>query len=178
MGESPEMGMSYTYLLKYSGSSFLVKWRLWNSVWNSVRSFKFDAKQCARTCNPIERGSIKVTKGSRKSRKITITTTLEAWRINGENSSLHSFLRSFVSGKRNWRVLRLEEEDKGISQRSGKMAFVPIFSTKAFLGGIQSVLTANPFLFVFCVPTCWISRYGEKRQKQTELAVLEGNGGH
>ena len=63
-----------------------------------MRSFKFDTKQCARTCNPIERGSIEVAKGSRKSRKIMITTTLEAWRINGENSSLHSFLRSFVSG--------------------------------------------------------------------------------
>ena len=143
MGESPEMGMSYTYLLKYLGSTFLVKWR----HLNSARSFKFDSKQCARTCNPIERGSIKVTKGSRKSRKITITTTLEAWRINGENSSLHSFLRSFVSGKRNWQVLWLEE-DKGISQRSGKMAFVPIFSTTAVLGGIQSVSPYCKPLFI------------------------------
>ena len=49
------------------------------------------------------------------------------------------FLGWLVSGKRNWRVLRLEEGEgtkKGISQRSGKMppeslTFVPIFQSHA-----------------------------------------------
>ena len=67
--------------------------------------------------------------------------------------SVRSFVPSFVSGKRNWRVLRWEE-DKGISQRSGKMAAeslsFPSSQPQHFLGGIQSVSAYCKPVLVLC----------------------------